>query len=432
MIMNSRFLRCAAVLCQLLSLFPFVVLTEGIGFGRYVWWHYFALYAVFSVFYAAGYFCASWAEGSGFSAKKKPWALFFSRAAAAVPIAGFVAVCVLLHLPSGLFLYALPAAIIAFYGGHGSFGLSYCDVFSTAWFGLFFVSGIIASLLLWFSHDKAVSAAGISQLCTGFGVLIVIAAVLANQTNIDLRTQQRFHGGAVLPSGLRGYNAGLIAAVCAVTVGLFLFAKPAAELIVQGIAAAGRLLLSLMKEGGGDADWEYISENDGEYVPWNQAENDLFSVLNTLLVAAIILLVIRFRKEILGLIKGLFLPMFAQREQHDELPFVDEISEAESKHPSERRRRRTEQQLYREYKRETDPVKKFRCGYRVFLLRLSRTALAAVPTDTTSAHEIKGCQAFRCKEIEQTVRVYNDVRYGGRAPTAQELEQQETLIEMLR
>ena len=430
--MNEKGLVLVAVCCKLFALFPFVVVTEGVGLGKFVWWHYLVIFAMFALFFVLGFILCQWAETAGFSAKKKPWALFWSRAAVAVPSIAFFAVVLSAKLSTGLLLYTLPALIIAFFAGHSTFGRGFTDIFTTAWFGLFFVSALIASGLLWFTHDDAISTAGTFQLCFAFGILIVTAAVLTNQTNIDLRTRQRSSGMSVLPSGLRLYNAGLIAAICAVTVGLFLFAKPLAQMIWSGVTALGRIIMGLFHDRQLQPDYEHESEQFGEVIPWEESGNDLFSALNVLVAVGVILLLIRFRKEIFELIKGLFAPLFKERVVFDDIPFTDEFTDSAIKHNASRLRKKTAQQLSKLYKKETDPVLKYRYGYGLFLLRLNDTPFAALPADTTTVHCTKGRQAFRREDIDRVVRVYNDVRYGCVIPDEKELSFQQELLEQIK
>lgn len=429
----KKLLYAAAVCGQLLALFPFVCVTEGAVFGGFIWWHYAAVYAVLALFWAVGRFTGAWAAGSGFSPKKRAWAVFASRAAVVLPAAAFVAVSAALRLPTGLYLYTLPACLLAFFGGHHTVGMSYSDVFARGWFALYFAAALIGSGLFFFTRDEQVIASGRFQLCAGFGALIVLSAVLANQTNIDSRTAQRAGGSAVLPNGLRGYNAGLIAAVCAAAVGLFLFAKPCAAIVRSGITAALSWLLSLIKPheevipndtGSGDG-------GDGG-VEITAADGALANLLQFLLVAAAVFFVIRFRKQIWALIKELCEPLFKENALPEELPFVDEVFDAAQKGASERERRKTEQQLLRRYKRETDPTEKYRLGYALFLARLARSPFPQAASDTTTIHRQKGGSAFRREEISGMVSVYNEVRYGGRAPDENELAAQERLIEELR
>lgn len=57
--MHKKLLMVLAVLCQFLVLFPFLVMSEGIGFGEFVWWHYAAMYAAAAGFWAVGGCCAA-------------------------------------------------------------------------------------------------------------------------------------------------------------------------------------------------------------------------------------------------------------------------------------------------------------------------------------------------------------------------------------
>lgn len=427
--MNGRALSAAAVFGQLLSLFPFFCVAEGVS-GAFVWWHYPLYFALLAAFCALGRLLSAWAAGSGFSSKQRGWALFASRAAAAVPAAVFVVVCAALGLSAGLYLYVLPACLIAYYGGHHTVGMVYSDVFSRGWFLLYFVTAVICSVLLWFTRDEGIIASGRFQLCLVFGILIVLAAVLTNQTNIDVRTAQR---SSVLPRGLRGYNAALIAAVCVATAGLFLFAKPIAGLLGDGIKALTALILSLFR-GGERLSLEEENEfwNDAENIEYYTANNALAQLFYFAVVVGLALLAVKFRRQIWELIKELFAPLFKQNARSEELPFVDEVSDSDAKSESARSRRRSEQQLLRRYKRESDPTAKYRMGYELFLRRLSRSPLPQVPSDTTTIHRQKGTGAFRREEIGGMVSVYNEVRYGGRVPTAEEIERQETLLEELR
>ena len=75
---------------------------------------------------------------------------------------------------------------------------------------------------------------------------------------------------------------------------------------------------------------------------------------------------------------------------------------------------------------------KYLMGYELFLKRLARSPLPQTPSDTTTVHRQKGTEALRREEIGGMVSVYNEVRYGERVPTAEEIRRQETLLEELR
>ncbi len=432
---SPKILLAAAIFGQFLALLPFAVAFCGLGIKRYEPWVYFAVYAVWAVFYAAGFFCGRLAhelELSGKPSRKaQPAVMFISRAAVLVPVALFIAVIIITKISGMALFYVLPGGIIAFFGAHGSEGNGYTDKFSRGWFALYFVSGLIAAMLLWSSHEEKLAADGISQICIGFAIMILLSALLANQTNIDLCTKQRAGGKSVLPYGLRRYNAVLISVICSVTIGLFLFAKPLAGLIKQFIAMIIRGFLAVM-EALSSCVWtepEDIvpdsSANAGE-LP-SGYEGTLANIAFFLLIIGMLAVLFKLRKHIWSLIKSVFEPLFRAKTPPSDIPFYDEILMSDARGLTSRTRRRVERELARQYRRESDPTLKYRYGYALFLVRLGKTDKPPFPADTTSVHREKGESAFE-KDLGELSGVYNRVRYGDTAPTAEELIKQEKLL----
>lgn len=429
---SSSALAALASAGQLLCVFPFIVLTEGLGFEKYVWWHYIALYGVYAAFMLCGRLCGAWAVGGSFTAKQRAWAVFGSRAAVILPSAAFIIVCAFLGMPKALYFYAFPAAVVAYFGGRYSAGLGYSDILTRGWFAGYFAAAVIASFMLWLSHDEYIQSAGVFQLCVMFGVIIVISAVLANQTNIDTRTRQRSAGKNVLPKGLRRYNAALIAGVCAAAAGLFLFAKPASELIMSGVYALIRLIVSaFQRREVVQEDADIGEQGDIGQLPIEYNDNSFFTGITFIIVIGVIVLMIRFRKQIAEFLRELLAPLFKEAEKPEPLPFADEFSDSLSVRHGKHTSRRTEQQLLRSYRKEQDPVLKYRKGYLLFLLRLDRTAFPHLPSDTTTVHGKKGELAFRRDDIDKMVGEYNAVRYGGAVPDEYQLSAQEQLLNEL-
>lgn len=429
--MKKTLLNKMALLCRTLALFPFAVLT-GAGVGEFVWWHYLVFFAMTAVFYAIGYLAGKIIAVAHFPKVVKPLAVFASRAALLLPIAAFVILTELLDLSAMLYLYALPAGIIAYFSGYRAYGQEYSDLFSMGWFALFFVTSIIACIILNFSHVPELYSSAVLQLCVVFGLMIVFASLLANQTNIDQRTRQRSSGKSVLPNGLRGYNAMLIAGISAATVALFLLAKPTATLIVRGISAFIGLILELIRDHGAELEYEPALGGGAVGELADPADNTFYNIAWALFIILALIAVIRFRKQILNFFRDLFAPLFRESKREFSQPFADEITDTLSKADSARSRRRFEQQLLRQFRRESDPRKKFRMGYKLFMLRLSRSAFPLLPCDTTSVHAQKGIYAFQREDIDDMVRVYNEVRYGDKIPAPEQLEAQQKLIEEIK
>lgn len=437
---EPKILKAAAVFGQFLAMFPFAVLLCGVGVNSYEPWIYLAAYAVWAAFYIAGRFSGTLArelERSGKPSKKaQPVVLFLSRIAVIIPSAVFIITVMAARITSMTFFYVLPAAIIAYFGAHGCTGKGYSDVFSRGWFALYFIAAVIAAIMLWSTNEEELAAAGIFQLCAGFALIILISALLANQTNIDVCTKQRAGGKSVLPGGLRRYNAVLITVVCSVTIGLFLFARPLAELVKLVISLIGRGVLFFFEslsscvqttpDGISDPD----SGSIGDIVP-SEPASILANVIFVLLIFGLLLLAFRLRKQIWSAIKYIFEPLFRKGKEASDIPFYDEFLVSDARRLSPRARRRAERELARQYRRETDPTRRYRFGYALFLIRLGKTNQPPMPVDTTTIHREKGESAFET-DLGELSGVYNRVRYGEAAPTAEELSRQEQLLAELK
>lgn len=437
----EKILRVAAAAGQLAALLPFAVMFGGLGAGGYVFWHFCVIYSVWSAFCAAGYLCSKAADelkAGGRTAKKaRPLVNFASRAAVLLLCAAFAAVCVWRGLDAPPYLYVLPASVVAYFGGYNNVGKSYSDIFSRGWFVLYLVTAVLTAGILWISRDpfdESVFSEGNRILCVGFAVMIVLSAALANQTNIDICTKQRDAGKSALPSGLRRYNVLLIVGICAASVGMFLFAKPLAELLSAGAAAVARGVLRVLEYLGSciasaPGDELYPSEI-GEALPTPEEPSRLADPLFALAVVGSAVALFAFRRQIAEFFKTLFAPLFGNRRGGIETPFSDEFFTSDRKLPLRKSVRKTERGLIRQYRGESVPERKYRLGYALFLLKLRGTSLPPEASDTTAVHREKGERAFNT-ELAELTEVYDRVRYGDSAPTPEELSRQERLLDEL-
>lgn len=438
---EPKILSVAAVFGQFAALFPFAVLMCGIGVNGYELWIYLAAYAVWAIFYIAGRFLGKLAhelELSGKPSKRaQPVVLFLSRIAIIIPVAAFIFTVLAAKITTLTFFYVLPGGVIAYFGAHGSTAKGYSDVFSRGWFALYFVAAIIAAIMLWSTHEDELAAPGIFQLCVGFALIILLSALLANQTNIDVCTKQRAGGKSVLPGGLRRYNAMLITVICSATIGLFLFARPLAELVKLLISLVGRGVLYVFESLGSllNVTDDYVTPDPasgsvGDIVP-SEPASILANVLFMLLMIGMLAVIFLLRKQIWNALKNFFEPLFRKGKEASDVPFYDEFLVSDAKKLSPRARRRAERELIRQYRRETDPSRRYRFGYALFLIRLGRTNQPPMPVDTTTVHREKGESAFE-RDLGELSGVYNRVRYGEAAPTAEELARQEQLLATLK
>lgn len=429
--MQHRILSILAVLGQFLALFPFIVTAGGVGFGEFVWWRYPVFYGCTAVFWVIGRLLGSWAGNPGLTRCAKCWAVFLARVGFILPSAVFCIICGAAGLHTGLLIYILPACIAGYYAGMLSAGREYTDIFTRGWFAVFFIAAIVSAVLLSFTHDQRIISAGMGQLCGSFGVLMILAAVLANQTNIDTQTRQRAGGHAVLPAGARLFNARLIAVVGAVVVGLCLFARPAAGILVNGVKALLGWILSLLNNDPlSDPEDGNMLENTNDEVDYQITENPLADLMMFLFAVALAVVVIKFRRQIWQFIRDIFTPLFRAPVREEQAPFVDEFTRSTDLRAASRIHRKTEKDLLRRYRRETDPARRFRAGYELFLTRLGTSAFPQLPTDTTTIQSGKGEKAFgqRTEMIADIVGIYDRVRYGGMTPDENELERLDRLL----
>ncbi len=435
---SNGLLSAAAVFCQFLSVFPFSVLSEGVGFEKFTFWHFAAYYGVFAAFYIIGFIGSAVVAGAGLGKKIKKIAVMLSKVGVIVPAAAFIMIQSALKLSTGLYIYILPAALIMYAGGYFSHGRGYSEIFTRAWFALFFVSGVIVSAFLWFTHNEDIKNTGGFMLCAAFGVLIIFSAVLTNQTNIDVRTLQRSEGMSVLPKGLRKYNIRLIAAVGTLTVGLCLFSKPAAGAVVAFFKAAAQFLFSLIK--GNESEniippYDALPENTSEFIPWDNRTKFIARSLTAVLAAVIFVIIIKFRHQILNFLKEITSPLFKEKKEPENLPFADEIIEFTPERVSKAASRKKLKRLYKQFLNENDPAARYRMGYLLYLGALKQTPFKSVPSDTTDAHLTKGKKAFRQKDcsdlLPEMTETYNAVRYGGYIPNSEELLKQKEIIKQI-
>ena len=432
------FFKALAILGQLAALFPFAVMFEALALKKLVFWHFLAIYAVWIVFRASGWFVRR--QINSLQRKRIPKKLipltnFLSKIGVAVPIAAFIALGVWQKSEPSAYVFIMTAGIIIYYGGSSGVGRRYSDIFTRTWFLLDLSSSLIVMLAINLSEETEVSGAAAYILCVGFAFVTLLSAVLANQTNIDTQTSQRDAGKAVLPEGLRRYNAVLVIGIVTLTLGLFVFAKPLAALLKTVIRAVVTAVLYLFMKFTSLMSWTDetdFSAGGGDAVLIEPTNG--FNLGNIIFVAAliaVIVLMIVFRRQIINVIKSFFEPLFKGRDKTFDKPFSDEITSSDAKLTSAGARRKAERDLERRYSRETSPERKYRLGYALFLARLRRTEQPPVPSDTTDDHREKGEKAFG-EDLRGFSAVYNKVRYAELPPTVEELAAADELLKRIK
>lgn len=439
---QHTFLKALAYIGQFAALFPLIPALEVLSIGAFIPWHFAAVYGVWLAFWTFGLLAARFIRrvrsGKNFSKKLVPIMNLLLKIGFLLPTALFITGCVLLKPNPGVYFCVLLGGIVIYFGGCFSLGKAYSDIFSRTWFALYMISSIIFTIMFALSVKGELAARGGRMLCFGFAFIILVSALLTNQTNIDTCTNQRDRGRAVLPWGLRRYNALLGMGIFAVALGLFAFAVPIANFLKMVGGAVVNAFLYIAKTIDG---WFHYSDepieiepvedpgfNGGSIEANNSSVGDFIAIL---MIAALIVLIIVFRKRIVQAIKNFFAPLFKDRRKTSDVPFADEITSSAAKPPTERMKRKEERELERRYDREASPERKYRLGYELFLLRLAKTSKPPKPSDTTDVHREKGESAFG-EDMSGISETYNRVRYADVQPTSAELAEQFELLRKIR
>lgn len=433
----SKIFTALALIGQLAALFPFAVMSVAVGGEAPELWRFAVIFAIWALFRFFGFTAGSLAEkikDGKASPKIHPLINFTARLACVIPLAAFIAACAVFSLPSALYFYTLPPSVAIYFGGYGSVGRSYSDVFTKGWFAVYPISALLLSVMLSAGDVSAPWAGG--ALSAGLAIEILLFVVIANQANIDKCTNRRDAGKAALPRGLRRYNAVIVIAIFALSLGLFIFARPLGQLLMTAVVAVIGVVLLIIEFLGkiftrSEAFDEKLTDSGSRLTSLSArlgvSSNDIFIAL---VVIVAVVLIIAFRNQIWSAFKRAFAAAFKNRDKRFDTPYVDEISTSQP-NTKKRAMKKAERELAKKYTRETSPALRYRLGYALFLARLRHTQNPPAPSDTTEIHRQKAEKAWNV-DLSELSKTYDRVRYGDAVPTAAELEREEELLKSLK
>lgn len=436
----SKIFTALAVAGQLAALFPFAVMTAAASEEAPSFLFFAVIFAVWTAFRETGWGIGRLAEkikGGRSSARLHPLINFLARLCCVIPIAAFIAACVILKLRPALYYYALPPSVAMYFGGYSGVGKSYSDVFTKGWFAVYPISALLTSVMLNTGEMSEAALWAGRALCTGFAAEILLFVVMANQANIDKCTKQRDAGKAALPRGLRRYNAVIVAGIFTASLGLFLFARPLGKMLLTAIGAVVGAVVFVVDWISGLLSSSNQSEqhvSEGEISQPNMTAQygfDLNDLITILIVIAAVILVIIFRKQIWNAFKRAFAAVFRNRGKDFDTPYADEIMSSDAKRHSPRAEKKAERELARQYARETSPKRRYRLGYALFLARLRRTDCPPAPSDTTDIHREKGERVWGA-DLSGLSEIYSRVRYGDITPNPEELTAEAEILQQLK
>ena len=299
-------------------------------------------------------------------------------------------------------------SIFAFFIGERCRFKNFADMYPLSAFAVYIVLTVACFIFVSLTSPEEIRTTVTDTITAAFVAEFTAAALLLNQSGIFDRANMRKETKTSLPKGLTGYNAALVLGITVTGLVLCLFRKQIAWLLEQAVMIVIRVLYIIANlftaEKMGIEPGETVSVTRG----FGETADEAY-ILEALAVLVLLGVVIKFRRQIF---KAISLSSTRNRYLEDRLTKNENIYA-----------------VRRRYKAETDPVTKYRLGYRVLLYRIKSYNQRLSPSDTTSVQSERGADLFGKEQLASVVGTYENVRYGTHSPTQPQLSELSELIE---
>lgn len=443
--MKKDFLmKCVAALAMLLVPLPLMFVFEVTAFKGFMLWHYPIYYAVSAISAASGYFLMCLRRSR--HTPKTIFLLNMLMALTATVLVVLVAVVssqinnVLGENGFNVFYFCvalMPSVIVWYLLGMSLKKNRFDDIFTPIWLGIYLVETFICYIFCCvMSADMEYLGASEHRISVLLVVMALLTVLLINQSNIRSEIDRRRNTNLIVPKGLRLYNAKLIAIVGAVIL---------AALMLKDYVAAGLTWLAKMTVKIIDTllfnirflQTEQMTPEDTQLPDSDflSAEGESRDFLLYILVVVIVVLVIVFRKKILSLMRKLAGRIFgkysvddAVQEVYDD--YTDSYEELDIR--QERIVNETDKDCLKRYRKAKDNNEKFRLGYRLYAMWLSKRSTEDISTKTVEQHRIISEKLYHgTNNIGAFSDSYSKIRYDDESATADDILLSDSLINEL-
>lgn len=443
--MKKDFLmKCVAALAMLLVPLPLMFVFEVTAFKGFTLWHYPIYYAVAAISAASGYFLMCLRRS-----RHTPKTIFLVNtlmALTATVLVVLVAVVssqinnVLGENGFNVFYFCvalMPSVIVWYLLGMSLKKNRFDDIFTPVWLGIYLVETFICYIFCCvMSADMEYLGASEHRISVLLVVMALLTVLLINQSNIRSEIDRRRNTNLIVPKGLRLYNAKLIAIVGAVIL---------AALMLKDYVAAGLTWLAKMTVKIIDTllfnirflQTEQMTPEDTQLPDSDflSAEGESRDFLLYILVVVIVVLVIVFRKKILSLMRKLAGRIFGKYSVDDTVQevyddYTDSYEELDIR--QERIVNETDKDCLKRYRKAKDNNEKFRLGYRLYAMWLSKRSTEDISTKTVEQHRIISEKLYHgTNNIGAFSDSYSKIRYDDESATADDILLSDSLINEL-
>lgn len=443
--MKKDFLmKCVAALAMLLVPLPLMFVFEVTAFKGFMLWHYPIYYAVAAISAASGYFLMCLRRS-----RHTPKTIFLVNtliALTATVLVVLVAVVssqinnVLGENGFNVFYFCvalMPSVIVWYLLGMSLKKNRFDDIFTPIWLGIYLVETFICYIFCCvMSADMEYLGASEHRISVLLVVMALLTVLLINQSNIRSEIDRRRNTNLIVPKGLRLYNAKLIAIVGAVIL---------AALMLKDYVAAGLTWLAKMTVKIIDTllfnirflQTEQMTPEDTQLPDSDilSAEGESRDFLLYILVVVIVVLVIVFRKKILSLMRKIAGRIFGKYSVDDTVQevyenYTDSYEELDIR--QERIVNETDKDCLKRYRKAKDNNEKFRLGYRLYAMWLSKRSTEDISTKTVEQHRIISEKLYHgTNNIGAFSDSYSKIRYDDEPATAEDILLSDSLINEL-
>lgn len=270
--------------------------------------------------------------------------------------------------------------------------------------------------------------AGSAMIFVITAALTVTGVVIVNIRHLE---QLSWQGGGTelkLSRATLRFNMKKTLTFSAVLLFSFLFVRFLAAWLWEGVKAFIRWLLDLLENLAGLFDIEPASPKPAEPEATGPNDNPIWLILALLMMAALIIIFIKpLIRHIKALIERLKERLNTKAESRSyEASYIDIYEESEGYDP----RGNTFRKAYKAFAREKDLTRKYRLGYRAFMLLLGRKDENA-PSDTTGVHLVRG-RIYDDILAENVIGKYERLRYHEFVPTKEDCRELDRLLKAVK
>lgn len=260
--------------------------------------------------------------------------------------------------------------------------------------------------------------------------VLVISAVLINRRQLVKMSARGKNTIAVMSKDTRRFNLKLTLIFSAIILVPFLFAHWGGKLLFEVFKAFVKFLLSLFINMSDDPDTMIIEDSGKKLLEITQNDTLWLQVLLSVIVG--ILFIILFAKPVIRAVKKLIRSIKQKlgrlyNGSSRELAYVDfyEVIDVKKQSISSFKK------AYKSFLKEKELNRKYRLGYKAFMIRLKELGEENFPSDTTTVHRKKGSRVIDRDVIDSVIDQYEQLRYYDGAVTSEDCTQMELMLKSL-